>query len=81
MGSYKVQYYGAWVCVVVLAFTGAIQLAGPDDLGLSMTAYRWIGILASALGVLQGLLPSLRRPPVAHDDPSGSTRDPQPRDE
>lgn len=60
---YAVQYYAAVTVFVALLVTGAIQLVGPDDLGLSPIVYRWIGVLATVLGGLAGVLPKLQSPP------------------
>ncbi len=60
---YAVQYYAAVTVFVLLLVTGAIQLVGPDDLGLSPVVYRWIGVVATALGGLAGVLPKLQSPP------------------
>lgn len=81
MPSYRLQYVAAWAITVVLAFTTFILAANPDDLGIPPVAFRWVAIVAGALGMIGQLLPSLRRPPVADDNPGGTTRDPQPRDE
>lgn len=60
---YAVQYYAAIVVFVTLALIGAIQIAGPDDLGLSPIVFRWIGVVGAVLGVLAGVLPKIQSPP------------------
>lgn len=60
---YAVQYYAAVVVFVLVLVTGAIQVAGPEQLGLSPVAGRWIGVLAAVLGGLAGVLPKLQSPP------------------
>lgn len=81
MTNYQLQYVATIVVVSLIALTGAIQLAGAADLGLSPVMFRWIGITASVLGVIQTFLPSIRRAPVKKDDagPVGAP-DPMPRD-
>lgn len=60
---YAVQYYIAVFVFVTLALIGAIQIAGPDDLGLSDIVFRWIGVVGAVLGVLAGVLPKIQSPP------------------
>lgn len=60
---YAVQYYAAVAVFVLLLVTGAIQLVGPDDLGLSPVVYRWIGVAGTVLGGLASVLPKLQSPP------------------
>ena len=52
-------------CAMLMAMWLAIQVAGPDALGISPVAYRWLGILAAGIAVCQGFLPSIR--PVQSD--------------
>lgn len=42
---------------VVLAMLGAVQLAGPESLGISAVAMRWLGIVTVGFGLLQTFLP------------------------
>lgn len=49
--------------VVALAALAAIQASDPQALGLTPEVKNWLAILASALGVLAGLL----RPPQGSD--------------
>jgi len=47
---------------VCLAMLGAVQLAVPESLGITPIAARWLGILATGLGILQGFLPRVQGP-------------------
>lgn len=47
-------------CAMLMAMWLAIQVAGPDALGISPVAYRWLGILAAGIAVCQGFLPSIK---------------------
>jgi HK97 gp10 family phage protein len=44
-------------CAVCIGMLGAILLANPADLGISPVAARWLGIVATGLGILQSFLP------------------------
>lgn len=52
---------------VALGVLGAVQLADPASLGISAVAARWLGIVATGLGVLAGFLPKVTGPTT---DPS-----------
>lgn len=55
------------VTVMVLSgMIGAVQVAGPDSLGISAVAIRWLGIVAAGLAIVQGVLPRVQGP---SDDP------------
>ena len=60
---YAVQYYVAVVVFVMGVVIGAIQIAGPDELGLSPIVFRWIGVVGAVLTVLAGVLPKIQSPP------------------
>jgi hypothetical protein len=47
---------------VCLGMLGAIQLASPESLGISAVAARWLGIIATGLGILAGFLPRVQGP-------------------
>lgn len=47
---------------VCLGMLGAIQLASPESLGISAVAARWLGIVATGLGILAGFLPRVQGP-------------------
>lgn len=55
---------------VVLGMLGAVQLAAPESLGISPMAARWLGIVATGLGILAGFLPRVTGPTT---DPSELT--------
>lgn len=61
--SYTILYSLSIAVAVLAAVIGAIQLANPDDLGLSPVFINWTKIITPGLAVLAGVLPSLRRPP------------------
>ncbi len=48
--------------MVATGMIGAVQMAGPESLGISSVAIRWLGILAAGLGILQGVLPRVQGP-------------------
>lgn len=52
---------------VALGMLGAVQLADPVSLGVSPVAVRWLGIIATGLGILSTFLPKVQ----------GSTTDPE----
>lgn len=60
---YRWQYACSVAVAVALALIGAIQLANPDDLGISPRVVAWTQVLVPGLGILAGILPSVRRPP------------------
>jgi hypothetical protein len=47
---------------VALGMLGAVQLASPESLGISPIAARWLGIVATGLGILAGFLPRVQGP-------------------
>lgn len=47
---------------VSLGMLGAVQLAAPESLGISPIAARWLGIVATGLGVLATFLPRVQGP-------------------
>jgi hypothetical protein len=56
---------------VALGMLGAIQLANPVELGISAVTARWLGIVATGLGILATFLPRVTGPttdPVALAD-------------
>lgn len=61
--SYQVMYALSVTVAVCAAIIGAIQLASPEDLGLSPVFINWTKVIVPGLTVLAGVLPSLRRPP------------------
>lgn len=61
--KYRHQYLAAVGVTVLLAGLAAVQAAGGDTLGLAPRAMAWLGIVAAMLGVLQGFLPKVTRPP------------------
>lgn len=60
---YAHQYYAAVAVFVATLVTGAILLAGPTELGLPPVAARWIGVAATVLAGLAGVLPKIQSPP------------------
>lgn len=63
MTSYRLMYAGSVLVAFLLAVFGAIQLAAPADLGISPIVINWLKVLTPGLGIVAGVLPSLRRPP------------------
>lgn len=61
--SYTLQFWIAVVITVILGTIGAIQVADPSKLGINETATEWLKILVVALGLLQGFLPAVTKPP------------------
>ncbi len=47
---------------VCLGMLGAVQLAAPESLGITPVAARWLGIIATGLGVLATFLPRVTGP-------------------
>lgn len=45
---------------VCLAMLAGVQLADPESLGISPVTARWLGIVATGLGILQGFLPKVQ---------------------
>lgn len=60
---YATQYYMAVIVTVLLLTAGAIQTAGPADLGIPPVVFRWIGVATIVLGGVSGFLPKLQSPP------------------
>lgn len=56
--------------MVAIGMIGAVQVAGPESLGISPVAIRWLGIIVAGLGILQGFLPRAQGPTT---DPSELT--------
>jgi len=48
--------------MVATGMIGAVQVAGPESLGISSVAIRWLGIIAAGLAILQGFLPRVQGP-------------------
>lgn len=48
--------------LVATGMIGAVQIAGPESLGISAVAIRWLGIIAAGLAILQGFLPRVTGP-------------------
>lgn len=55
---YRVRYYAGIVVDLLALLIGAIQLAGPADLGFSPVAARWLGVVAAVLVPIAGVLPN-----------------------
>ena len=60
---YAVQWWMAVVVTVLLLTAGAITAFGPEELGISPVAFRWIGVATIVLGGVSGFLPKLQSPP------------------
>ncbi len=60
---YRLQYGLSVFVAVALAIIGALQLSDPAKLGLSPIVIEWTKVVVPGLGILAGVLPSLRRPP------------------
>jgi hypothetical protein len=58
--TYQQQRYLSIAVAIALGMLGAVQLAAPETLGISPVAARWLGIVATGLGILQGFLPNVR---------------------
>jgi hypothetical protein len=57
------QYRAAWAVLVFLAFATVIQAIGAEPLGIPPVAFRWLGVVVGGLGMLQGFLPKIQKPP------------------
>ena len=60
---YKLMYGLSVTVAVAIGVIGAIQVADPVKLGLSVQAVEWLKIITVGLGILAGVLPSIRTPP------------------
>lgn len=58
--SYAQQRYLAYAVAIILAGLAIVQAADPADFGLTPVMARWLGVIASMLGVAAGFLPSVR---------------------
>lgn len=47
---------------VAIGMLGAVLLADPASLGIDPVMARWLGIVATGLGILQGFLPRVQGP-------------------
>lgn len=64
MDSYRVAYYAAVIVTVLIAGCAAVGALKPEDLGLNQVLVNWISkVILPGLGILAGILPSVRRPP------------------
>lgn len=61
--AYRLMYAGSVLVAVLLAIIGAVQVADPIKLGISAQAVEWLKIVVPGLGILAGVLPSVRKPP------------------
>lgn len=52
---------------VTLGMLGAVQLASPESLGILPIVARWLGIVATGLGILAGFLPRVQGPSTDPD--------------
>lgn len=52
---------------VALGMLGAVQIADPESLGISAVTARWLGIVATGLGILAGFLPRVQGPTTDPD--------------
>lgn len=50
---------GVMICSGMI---GAVQVAGPQNLGISQVAVNWLGIIAAGLAIAQGFLPRVQGP-------------------
>jgi hypothetical protein len=60
---YQVMYGLSIATAIAIGVCGAIQLADADTLGISQQFVEWTKIVVVGLGILQGFLPSVRKPP------------------
>lgn len=65
--SITAQRYLSIAVSVVLAMLAAVQLASPESLGISAVMARWLGILATGLGILASFLPRVQGPSTDPD--------------
>lgn len=63
MSGYQAQYFAACAITAFLAGAAVVQAGDPARFGLSPVAIAWLGVVVAVLGTLNGLLPSVRRPP------------------
>ena len=61
--SYTFMYALAVIVAVLSAVIGALQLANPEELGISPQVIAWTKIITPGLAILAGFLPSVRKPP------------------
>ena len=61
--SYQLMYSLSIATAIAIGVIGAIQVADSAALGLSATLVEWLKIVVVGLGILQGFLPSVRKPP------------------
>lgn len=61
--SYQVMYALSIVTAIAIGIIGAIQMADAEKLGISDALVEWLKIVVVGLGILQGFLPSVRKPP------------------
>lgn len=61
--AYSLMYGLSIVTAVAIGVIGAIQVANADALGIPGAVVEWLKIVVVGLGILQGFLPSVRKPP------------------
>lgn len=61
--GYKIAYTASVIVTILLVMLGVIQAGNPLDYGITPVIARWLGVITAGLGVLAGVLPSVRRPP------------------
>lgn len=61
--SYRWLYAISVAVTIVLGVIGAIQVADHNLLGVSDQVVAWLGIIATGLGIGNGFLPRLTKPP------------------
>ena len=61
--SYQIMYALSVGTAIAIGVIGAIQVADSTALGISSVLVEWLKIVVVGLGILQGFLPSVRRPP------------------
>ncbi len=60
MMSYQTQKYLAIAVSAVLAGLALVQVGNPADFGLSPVLAHWLNVVIAMLGILAGVLPSVR---------------------
>lgn len=63
--SYRISYALACGVMIVLAMLGAAQVAH-DALGLTSQQLALMGVFSAGLGVAQGVLPRVTKPPASN---------------